>query len=142
VVSHDREFLNNVVTSALIFTGKGTVNEYVGGYDDWERQIPKSGEQIESEEPVQKEKKPEAVLEKKIRKISQKEKRELESLPAQIETLEKEVQEINTQLADYTLCQKPGFVAQSKSRISEIEAELAKNLARWETLEKLPKTDK
>jgi ATP-binding cassette subfamily F protein uup len=137
IVSHDREFLNNVVTSALIFTKDGKINEYVGGYDDWERQIANS---IESQETMMKPKKEKQPKQNTtVRKISGKEKKELEAIPAAISILEKEQVSIQVQLADLAQCQKHGFVAQSKARLNEIETELALKLKRWEELEVLNK---
>ncbi|NTV52393.1 MAG: ATP-binding cassette domain-containing protein [Candidatus Firestonebacteria bacterium] len=137
VVSHDREFLNNVVTSALIFRKDGTVNEYVGGYDDWERQLAVGTEEAKPRltEPAPK---PATSLLTEAgvpRKLSFKEKRELESLPALIENLDAEQETLHLQLADFVQCQQPGFVAKTKTRLSEIEAELKKAYARWEALE-------
>jgi ATP-binding cassette subfamily F protein uup len=137
VVSHDREFLNNVVTSALIFGKDSTVNEFVGGYDDWERQLAQNAVAAAPRPAVQKDRvaaQPAAAV---VRKLSFKEKKELQELPARIETLEGEQREIHLRLADFTLCQKPGFVAQTKSRLTEIEADLALAYARWEELDAL-----
>jgi len=135
VVSHDREFLNNVVTSALICGPNFTVNEYVGGYDDWERQLAA----LEPSKPratAPKEKTPPAPA-GGVHKLSFKEKRELEALPALIETLEAEQQQLHLQLSDYVRCQEPGFVAKAKARLAENEIELKTAYARWEELEKL-----
>jgi ATP-binding cassette subfamily F protein uup len=137
VVSHDREFLNNVVTSALIFTKDARINEYIGGYDDWERQLANSVEQPKPEPAVKKEKPVPAP--KGPRKMSMKEKRELENIPSVISALETEQRDIHIQLADLKQCQQPGFVAQSKSRLAEIESELSKTFKRWEELETLAK---
>ncbi len=68
-----------------------------------------------------------------------KEKREFEAMPAVIDALEAEQHNINAQLADFTQCQKPGFVTQSKTRLSEIESELSKTYLRWAELEALSK---
>jgi len=139
VVSHDREFLNNVVTSALIFGKDNVINEYVGGYDDWERQIENNNEAPKPLQLVKKEKAPKQPAEKKPRKISIKESEELNSIGLVIEALESEQRTIHAQLADFTQCQKPGFTIASKSRLKEIEAELSKTFARWEELETLNK---
>ncbi|MFC1591153.1 ATP-binding cassette domain-containing protein [Thermodesulfobacteriota bacterium] len=135
LVSHDRAFLNNVVTSTYVFEGDGCVAEYVGGYDDWLRQRP---------EPVVAEAKPKAAAapEKRRRpdsapkKLSFKEKRELEALPAQIEALEAEQQEIYARLADPVFYREAGgAVSTSKKRLEQIEQELPPLYARWEELE-------
>ncbi len=141
VVSHDREFLNDVVTSALVYGKDGAIKEYMGGYDDWESKI---SENAEPEKPVPVPKKiiaEPAYAAKAPRKMSMKEKRELEAIPAAIAALEAEQHVINAQLADYTQCQKPGFVTSSKTRLTEIESELARTFKRWEELETLSKTE-
>jgi ATP-binding cassette subfamily F protein uup len=140
VVSHDREFLNNVVTSALIFGQDGTLNEYVGGYDDWERQLAAA----EAAKPMPITTKDQTVSAtpkeaKAVRKLSFKEKRDLETLPGLIEALDTEQEKLHTQLADFVQCQKPGFVPQAKARLTEIEKELANAYLRWEELEGMAK---
>jgi ATP-binding cassette subfamily F protein uup len=135
VVSHDREFLNNVVTSALIFDKDNTVNEFVGGYDDWERQIAALAESAKPNAVIPKEKPTTPVPQGVARKLSFKEKRELETLPALIETLDAEQEQLHIQLADFVQCQKPGFVAQTKARLGEIETKLKNAFARWEELD-------
>ena len=143
VVSHDRAFLNNLVTSVLAFEGNGTVNEYVGGYDDWVRQRPqppavssltKLGEGKVLEAPPSA--KPTNAV--KGRKMSFKEQKELENLPQTIEQLETELSDLNEAMA------QPGFYQQSRDDISRCESELAdKQLKlesaylRWEVLEAL-----
>ncbi len=137
VVSHDREFLNNVVTSALIFGKDGTVNEFVGGYDDWERQLANTpGPSVPP--AAEKEKVPARKSAETVRKMTFREKKELQDLPSLIEKLEAERQQIHLQMADLSLCRKPGFVARAKSRLAEIETALAKTYARWEELDALP----
>ena len=101
LVSHDRAFLNNVVTSTIVLEGEGEVNEYPGGYDDWlSQRKPKVKEskeklpdKVAEEEPVR-EKKPQ------IRKLSHKEEQELAALPAKIEKLETRQDELYTLMAD------------------------------------------
>src|SRR5687767_14115993 len=94
IVGHDRTFLDNVVTSTLVFEGDGTFNEYAGGYDDWERyqrQIPEAATATKARVPAQTVATPtEARLSDKPRKLSYKEQRELEALPGKIEALESE----------------------------------------------------
>jgi ABC transport system ATP-binding/permease protein len=132
VVSHDREFLNNTVTSCLVFEGQGRVVEYAGGYDDWLSQRP----QIEEPEPVQpKAAKPRVA---KIRKLTYKENLELEALPGRIETLEADIAALHEQMND------PAFysndhtvVAAAAARLEVLEAELDSLLTRWDELEEL-----
>ncbi len=88
MVSHDRAFLNNVVTSTIVFEGKGRLQEYVGGYDDWLRQRTVQDEPLKTAPGEQKQKKDKPPKEKQ--KLSYKETRELEELPLQIEALEQE----------------------------------------------------
>ncbi len=132
LVSHDRAFLNNVVTSTLVFSGQGKVEEYVGGYDDWlrQREIPL----------ILTEKKPSPKPPPRIRpttaKMSFKEERELEALPLRLEQLEAEKNRLFQALAD------PGFyrntggeVAAAKARLTELEEELGAAYQRWVYLE-------
>lgn len=140
LVSHDREFLNNVVTNTLVFEGKGIVNEYVGGYDDWIN-FRKDNEDadIKSIKPVKKEKKSKPKFQKeKPRKLSFKEKQELEALPKLIEDLESEQAKIHENMSDPAFYQKQGReIADAKSRLENIEQELETAYERWENLESL-----
>lgn len=133
LVSHDRSFINNIVNSVYAFEGKGLVNEYAGGYDDWlSRQISSSKN---NNNP------PSAVKEKKDvqrakTKLSMKEKHELASIPPLIEIKEKRKKEIYNTLADPSFYQKNGAdVVLLKNEIGSIDAELEKIFARWEELE-------
>lgn len=134
VVSHDREFLNNVVTSALLFEGNGVIKEYVGGYDDWERQASKPAKQTPAKTTVPKQM-PAPQQESAPKKLSFKEKRELEALPIEIEKMESEHRVLCAQMADPASFKKPGFVAATQTRISELDKLLAIALHRWEELE-------
>jgi ATP-binding cassette subfamily F protein uup len=138
VVSHDREFLNNVVTATLVFEGNGVVKEYVGGYDDW--QAAKAATKAASKPmPVAPEK--QVVRESdaaEIKKLSFKEKRELEALPALIEQLEEEHRQLGLQMADPQCYAKHGFIATSKTRLAEIDNSLAEAYGRWEELAERP----
>ncbi len=135
VVSHDREFLNNVVTSALIFGNNFRVNEYIGGYDDWEKQLAQLSTTARPEPLAPKEKAARPYPDKAAKKLSYKETRELEALPGLIESLEKEQAAIQQQLADFKQCQQPGFVTQSKARLAQIGTELARAYTQWGELE-------
>ena len=135
LVSHDRDFLNNVVASTLVFESDGRVREYVGGYDDWLRQAtpispaepkPKAATKIKREKPQGR------------RKISFKEQREIEALPGQIERLESEQQNLYARLADPVLYKEGGAgVVQAKARLEMIAQELPQLYARWEELEEI-----
>ncbi len=136
VVSHDRAFLNNVVTSTLVFEGKGRVQEYAGGYDDWLRQSPAQQEKVA---PVKKEKK-ERFKAKPIgpRKLTFKENRELEKLPGRIETMEQEQGRLYEAMADESLYRESGnAVATTGARLRELEKLLEESYGRWEELETL-----
>ena len=134
IVSHDREFLNNLVTSTLVFERDGIVREYIGGYDDWERQKTDSVGKESVNKPVNHCK----IEQPKIqatKKLSYKEKILLESLPKKIEELEQKQSEINLQMADPVYFQKPGFITDAKKRLSTIETELEESYKLWEDLE-------
>lgn len=136
LVSHDRTFLNHVVTSTLVLEGKGRVREYVGGYDDWLRQRqPPDIAKPKMPAPV----KPRPAV-KRPRKLTYKEQRELEDLPQRIEALEAE------QEALYQSMTKPTFYRQNSDAIVNVKAQLAvieqtlhDAYARWEELEALPR---
>jgi ATP-binding cassette subfamily F protein uup len=134
LVSHDRAFLNNVVTSTLVFEGNGRVIEYAGGYDDW----------LQQRQPQEKSAKPAPRKEKTKpkskgpRKLTFKEKRELEELPHRIEEMEKEQQELYDTLADPTFYQEKGEqTAEINNRLAELEKALAGAYQYWEELESI-----
>jgi len=135
LVSHDRAFLNNVVTSTLVFEGEGKISEYVGGYDDWIRQ-----RKSEAESSAPAAGKPAATTQKKRsqKKLSYKEKRELESLPKQIEALEAEQDALQQQLTDPAFYQQGGeAVSTATDRFKQIEQQLEQAYQRWEVLEEM-----
>lgn len=138
LVSHDRTFLNNVVTSTLVFEGNGQVSEYVGGYDDWLLQRPPLLEVIE---PVEKKIKNKDTRKQDSadlpRKLTHKEKLELEAFPERIEKLEQEEAELYAQLADPVFYQSPDGekVVQVNKRLEVLKLELLAAYQRWEELE-------
>ncbi|SHJ07435.1 ATP-binding cassette, subfamily F, uup [Malonomonas rubra DSM 5091] len=135
LVSHDRSFLNDVVTSSLIFDGSGTIREIIGGYDDWQR------EQQQSASPIEKKAAPKQKPRKeRPRKLSFKEKRELEELPKRIEELETEQAELHETMADPNLYQQGdgAKISAMQERLTAIEAELETAYQRWEELEQIP----
>ncbi len=136
IVSHDREFLNNVVTSTLVFEGKGSILEYVGGYDDWLRQ--KQPDPVEeTDKKVKKKEKPKKG-EEGPRKLSYKEKRELEELPKKIEELEKMQEKMYEEMSDPSFYQKDGEkIAADKARLETLTQEIQEAYKRWEGLEGL-----
>lgn len=130
VVSHDREFLDRVVTANLVFEGDGIVREFVGSYDDWRRSREVAAAPEVSTAPGKK------VHSGKAKKLSYKEKQELAELPAKIETCEEEQGSIHEALSDPDLYQKGGeSVANYQARLAAVEAELATLYARWEKLD-------
>jgi len=135
LVSHDREFLNNVVSSTLSIEPDGKVLESVGGYDDWLRQK----EAVEAATAPQKQVQEKARPQKeRPRKLSYKEERELLTLPERIEELELEQQQLHDRLADPELYKNAGAeVATINARLEALEAELLAAYGRWEELETL-----
>jgi ATP-binding cassette subfamily F protein uup len=135
LVSHDRAFLDNVVTQVIAFEGGGVLREYVGGYSDWQRQRSAPI----SQEPQRRAAEKVAAVprdKKKSPKLSFKETRELEALPAAIAALEHEQSEITSQLADPELYRDQRDRVQAlQERYSAIESQLMQSLARWEALE-------
>jgi ATP-binding cassette subfamily F protein uup len=134
LVSHDRTFLNNVVTSTLVFEGKGKVTEYVGGYDDWIRQRTPPAAATSAAAPRKKAERSQGKS--KPKKLGYKEQRELETLPKVIESLETELAAIQVRMADPVFYQQGGEgIAEQKARLAEIEKELESAFRRWEELE-------
>ncbi|MEA3405243.1 MAG: ATP-binding cassette domain-containing protein [Pseudomonadota bacterium] len=146
IVSHDRAFLNNVATSSIVFDAPGIVNEYVGGYDDWLRQRPDYSNILdESKKPeLTKTVKPEATSPstetaiKKPKKLSYKDQREYDNLPALIEELEQALESLSEQMNDPNFYQKPEDEVQATiQQLADKEAELETAFERWESLEAL-----
>jgi ATP-binding cassette subfamily F protein uup len=138
VVSHDREFLDRVVTRSLVFEGGGRVVEVVGGYADWQRErggavLPRAA--FVPPAPVAT-----AAAPKRSEPVSKalgsEEKRELDRLPKKIEKLEAEQREAGEAMSrPEFFSQPPEKIAQAQRRLTEVERELAAAYARWETLE-------
>ena len=146
LVSHDRAFLDNVVTSTIVFEGDGRWREYEGGVEDWLTQSRRaqalaaaasasataSAAVAAAPAPASS---PPAGKPAGKRKLSYKEQRELEALPALIETFEREQREINEALADGRMYgEDPERAAQFAARAAAIEEELMAALERWEAL--------
>ncbi|WP_179998689.1 ATP-binding cassette domain-containing protein [Acinetobacter sp. YH12239] len=142
LISHDRAFMDNVVTSTWVFDGKGNIDEYVGGYQDYLMQRPdqtvvdqKSAVKKAAAKAEAAATPPPAI--KKV-KLSYKDQRALEQLPAEMEALEKEQAEINALLADGSLFVTDSDKATQLSiRLTEIDELLLEKLERWEVLESL-----
>jgi ATP-binding cassette subfamily F protein uup len=144
VVSHDREFVNNVVSSTLVFEGGAQVNEYVGGYDDWLKYSASLAKQSLADK-LDKQSASKAAVEKsnnnsadqsKAKKLSYKDQRELDALPVQIETFEEEIESLQQ------LMSASDFYKRDKEDIKKIQQQLLESqeklthcYTRWEELE-------
>ncbi|HIJ80385.1 MAG TPA: ATP-binding cassette domain-containing protein [Desulfuromonadales bacterium] len=136
LVSHDREFLNNVVSSTLVLSRDGSVKEYIGGYDDL---LSQSASEVAVKEPLQKPSAEKSKPQKeRVRKLSFKEERELEALPDQIAALEREQEGLHARLADPEFYKSAGSeVAAVNARLGQLEQELEAAFQRWDELESL-----
>jgi ABC transport system ATP-binding/permease protein len=141
LVSHDRTFLDNVVTSTLVFEGDGKFTEYAGGYDDWERyqrRIPEAPaaplkRSVESAQAARAGKRDD-----RPRKLSYKERRELEALPARIEALESEQADLHNRMSGADFYRQPGeTISATIERLESIRTELEASYERWQELESL-----
>jgi ABC transport system ATP-binding/permease protein len=148
LVSHDRAFLDNVVTGTLVFEGGAQVNEYVGGYSDWQRQRASSAERMAAAAPgaaavpgapsrspaAPAPAAPAAVL--KARRLSYKDQRELAALPGKIQALEAEQLELQTAIADPALFKSDAARATAAlQRLQALTVELENAYSRWDELE-------
>ncbi|MBE0472360.1 MAG: ATP-binding cassette domain-containing protein [Methyloprofundus sp.] len=137
IVSHDRAFLDNVVTSVIVFEGQGVVNEYVGGYSDW---LAYSKEQARLVEKPAKKKTPQptsnlAVAAKK-KKLSFKEQKELAELPLQIDKLEAQQVKVNEKISDAKFYQQAqDAINIVLAELTQVEQDLAHAYKRWDELE-------
>jgi ABC transport system ATP-binding/permease protein len=138
LVSHDRTFLDNVVTSTLVFEGGGVINEYVGGYADWlqQRRAPAAAERGRAalEPPVA----PAAPAASPARahRLSYKDARELAALPAQIQALEEQLAQLQARSNDAQFYrQAPERVAEELRRLTELTGAVEAAYARWQELE-------
>ena len=139
LVSHDRMFLENIITSTIAYEGNAKWREYEGGYEDWKIQSERAATiQTQQQPTTQKEPAKKEVLAKENKpgkKLSYNEQRELEQLPTHIEALEKEQAEIGETLSGTDLYQQqPEKVSTLQSRYTNIETELENALIRWEEL--------
>jgi ATP-binding cassette subfamily F protein uup len=136
VVSHDREFLDNVVTSTLVFEGGGKVREYAGGYADWRRAVELESAQTAAA-PAKKPGKPRQA-QSGPRRRSFKEQQELAQLPVRIETLEEAQAALEAQMAAPKFYKRAGEeIAADTARFERLGRELEETYARWEELEAL-----
>ena len=147
LVSHDRAFLNNLVTSVLVLDRQGGVGESVGGYDDWLRQSSQAQAEPEASAPAKPAQAPEArsksAATDQIRKPTYKDQRsreaqsrELAELPGRIEALEAEQHRLTSWMADPAFYQQDGDeISRSAGRLKELDEELKQAYVRWEELE-------
>jgi ATP-binding cassette subfamily F protein uup len=140
LVSHDRAFLDNVVTSTLVFEGAGRINEYVGGYSDWLHQRRVSANPARDargrERNTAAKTPPPAAPPAKPRKLSYKEQRELEGMPQKIQLLETEQTELQSRLEDPEFFrQDPPRAGAALQRLEALAKELEGAYSRWDTLE-------
>ena len=137
LVSHDRTFLDNVVSSTLVFEEAGYVREYIGGYDDWLRQRKHPATSVNSDK--QGSSKNSAVQsQNNKKKLGYNETRELESLPKNIEQLESEQKQIGVLMSDAEFYQTDqADIKKTLARLAELEGELSQAYARWEHLDSL-----
>ncbi len=139
LVSHDRTFLDNVVTSTLVFEGDGKFTEYAGGYDDWERyqrQIPVApqSQKRPAGQPMSRPSKRDDGR----RKLTYKEQRELAALPGRIEALEKEQAELHARMGDRDFYRQPSAVITTTlERLESVKPELEASYQRWQELESI-----
>lgn len=136
LVSHDRTFLNNIVSSTIAFEGNGKVREYIGGYDDWLRQRNESN----TKTPDQKSKTAKQLEPSKKatnpKKLSYKLQRELDQLPEKIDSLETKIEELNEKMASADFYQQDKeIIAQTGNELKDLQQELEHCFIRWEELE-------
>ena len=136
LVSHDRMFLDNVITQSIVFEGQGRLKEYIGGYQDY-IDAKSREDKIQTASAPKAVAEPEKVKPKANRtvKLSYKEQRELDALPDEIAALETEQAEINAQLSDSEIFKDYEKAGALQSRAEEIEMLLLEKLERWEWLE-------
>ena len=133
LVSHDRAFLNNVVTSTLVFEGGGKVNRYVGGYDDWLAQRAPEAKPVKAAKPPP----PLKAVTPKV-KFGPRQQKELDALTLSIQSLEKEQETLYKEMGEPELYKNDkAAVVNKKARLEEVIAALNEAYARWEGLEEL-----
>ena len=138
LVSHDREFVNNVVTSTMVFEAPGRIVAYAGGYDDWLSQ------RVPADQPVRKKTADEKAVTKEIppagapKKLGYMQQRELDALPERIESLESRQEELFQVMSAEDFYRQDGQrIAAVKRELALVEQDLEKAFARWEALETL-----
>jgi ATP-binding cassette subfamily F protein uup len=139
LISHDRSFLNSVVTRSIVFEN-GTIGEYAGGYDDWLLQRPEPVVEKPATKPEKAAEKPktEAKPASKPKKLSFKDQRELEQLPALLEKLEADINALQEAMGTAEFYQQDSAAITAKqAELAKLETELEQAFARWEELEQM-----
>lgn len=145
LISHDRAFMDNVVTSTWVFDGKGNIAEYIGGYQDYLQQRPDDkvvDQKSDVKKAQAKAEAEKAAVQSNVKKVklSYKDQRELEQLPAEIEKLEVEQAELSDKLADGSwFVSNADEATKASQRLAEIEEVLLEKLERWDELEQMSK---
>jgi len=136
LVSHDREFVNNVVSNTLVFEKDGKISEYVGGYDDWLRQRPVENEVNKTKPVVERPEQNEVKARAEKKKLSYKDQRDLDELPVKIEKLETEQERLHAQMAEVDFFQQDkDEIVKVQNLLKENEQALEAYYQRWEELE-------
>ncbi|NOZ52300.1 MAG: ATP-binding cassette domain-containing protein [Gammaproteobacteria bacterium] len=148
LVSHDRTFLDNIVSSTLVLEGNGHIGEYVGGYSDWVRQSSRHQSSspvmtnasvvplVNSSHSADQSADSKPAINSAIKKLSYHEKKDLESLPSTIDVLEKEKQDIEQRMGNTGFYQQPDvIIKQTIQRLEALNRELDAAFERWERLE-------
>ncbi len=136
LVSHDRDFIDKVVTSTIVMEGDGVLSEFVGGYDDWLRQ--RATEKSNTKKPAVKnnEQSSKTAEPTKAKKLTYKDKLALEKLPALIEELESNIETMQTKMSDPEYFKLDASVmAEDKTKLETMESELSVAYEQWESLE-------
>ncbi len=137
LVSHDREFLNHVVTSTIVYEN-GNIKEYFGGYDDWQRQRVVDAAAKAEKQSTSSSSGTSKKDDTKKRRLSYKEQQELAKIPALIEKIEGDIARLHDEMASPNFYQKAGdFIAKRKDELSTLEQKLASTVVRWELLESM-----
>jgi ATP-binding cassette subfamily F protein uup len=142
MVSHDRAFLNNIVTSTMSLDGSGRVTETVGGYDDWQSQNqPSAKPELKPRKPTVSEAQPEPASKKlsyKEQRALESQKKELTELPQRIEKLEADIHALTVEMASPSFYQRDSAeITRVANQLKEMQDELVQAYDRWEELEKL-----
>ena len=144
LISHDRDFIDNVCTQTIVFEypedGEFQVNGYIGGYEDYLRQTKRpaiKAKAVENKPKAEgKTSEPKPKSQNNANKLSFKEKHELEQLPAEIDALETKLEALSTQVADPGFYQKDGdTIKKVTTELAVVEDELSKKFSRWDELE-------